>query len=95
MDKTIYSWSIRIFLCLLVLTACSKREAKDRVDALPEIFPDYIGVTIPANICPMNFSVPDADYVRAVIKNERGEEIDVCGKNHVEFPENAWQPLPM
>ena len=92
-DNTIYTCGIRIFLCLLVLTACSKREAKDHVDALPEIFPDYIGVTVPQNICPMNFSVPEADHVRVVIRNERGEGIDVCGKNHVEFPVNAWHKL--
>ena len=67
MDKTIYSWSIRIFLCLLVLTACSKREAKDRVDALPEIFPDYIGVTIPQNICPLNFGIQGAEHMRVIV----------------------------
>ena len=92
-DNTIYTCGFRIFLCLLLLTACSKREAKESADALPDIFPDYIGVTIPQNICPMNFSVPDADYIRAIIKNERGEEIDVCGKDHVEIPENAWHKL--
>ena len=64
-------------LSLLLLVSCSKRDAKEQVDALPEIFPDYIGVTVPENICPMNFSVLDADYVRAIIKNERDEVIDV------------------
>ena len=80
-------------LCVLLAVSCSKREAKDHVDALPEIFPDYIGVTVPENICPMNFSVPGADYIRAIIKNEKGEEIDVTGKDHVEIPERAWHEL--
>ena len=57
---------------LVVLVACSKREAKEKVDAMPEIYPDYIGVTVPANICPMNFSVPGAEYIRAVVENDRG-----------------------
>ena len=55
-------------LCLVVLlVSCSKREAKNKVDDLPEIYPDYIGVTVPANICPLNFSVPDAEHVQVVI----------------------------
>lgn len=78
---------------MLVLTACSKREAKERVDALPEIFPDYIGVTVPQNICPMNFSVAGAEYVRVFVKNDRGETLDVSGKDHVEFPLKAWHNL--
>ena len=92
-DNTIYTCGFRIFLCLLLLTSCSKREAKDHVDALPDIFPDYIGVTVPENICPMNFAVQDAEHMRVVIKNERGEEIDVSGKDHIEIPERDWHDL--
>lgn len=92
-DKTIYSWSIRIFLCLLVLTACSKREAKDRVDALPEIFPDYIGVTIPQNICPLNFGIQGAEHMRVIVNNENGMSLDVSGTDHIEFPLKTWHNL--
>ena len=82
------------FLCLAVLLAsCSKREAKDRVDALPEIFPDYIGVTVPENICPMNFSVPDAEHLRATIKNEREETLEVNGADHIEIPVKTWHKM--
>lgn len=84
---------IRIFFCLLLLSSCAKREAKDSTDALPEIFPDYIGVTVPRNICPMNFSVPDAEYVRAIVSNEKGEQLDVSGKDHLEFPLKKWHTL--
>lgn len=82
-----------LFLCVLLLVSCSKREAKDTVDALPRIFPDYIGVTLPENICPMNFSVLGAEHVRAVIKNEGGAVLDVSGSDHVEFPVQAWHNL--
>lgn len=92
-DKTIYSWSIRIFLCLLVLTACSKREAKDRVDALPEIFPDYIGVTIPQNICPLNFGIQGAEHMSVIVNNENGMSLDVSGTDHIEFPLKTWHNL--
>lgn len=92
-DNTIYACSIRIFLCLLVLTACSKREAKDSVDALPVIFPDYIGVTVPQNICPLNFGVQGAEHMRVIVKNEKGESLDVSGTDHIEFPLKAWHNL--
>ena len=83
------------YLCLLclavLLVSCSKREAKDRVDALPEIFPDYIGVTVPANICPLNFSVPDAEHIRVIVESDNGETLDVSGSDHIEMPVKAWQ----
>lgn len=92
-DITIYSCSIRIFLFLLLLTACSKREAKDRVDALPEIFPDYIGVTIPQNICPLNFGIQGAEHMRVIVNNENGMSLDVSGTDHIEFPLKTWHNL--
>ena len=87
-----------VFVCCCLLVSCSKREAKDSVDALPEIFPDYIGVTVPANICPLNFSVPDAEHIRAIITNDKGETLEVSGSDHIEMPVKAWKkaigPLP-
>lgn len=80
-------------LCMLLLTSCSRREAKDNVDALPVIFPDYIGVTVPQNICPMNFSIQGADHMRVIVKNEKGESLDVSGTDHIEFPLKAWHNL--
>ena len=82
-----------LVLCLLLLAACSKREAKESVDALPEIFPDYIGVTVPLNICPLNFGVEGATHIRAVAKNEKGALLNVSGKDHVEFPVSEWHNL--
>lgn len=78
---------------LVVLVACSRREAKEHTDALPEIFPDYVGVTVPENICPMNFSVPESEHVRAIVENDRGEALDVSGSDHVEMPLNRWHCL--
>ena len=38
------------------------------VDFLPEIYPDYIGVTVPAGIAPMNFNLPE-EYDRVFVKS--------------------------
>lgn len=87
------SQHLYLFCLAILLASCSKREAKDRLDALPNIYPNYIGVTIPENLCPMNFSVEDAEHVRAVIKNEEGEMVDVSGTDHVEIPVKAWHKM--
>lgn len=40
----------------LGLVSCGRVQVSEEIDALPEIFPDYQGVTIPCNIAPLNFS---------------------------------------
>lgn len=62
---------------------------------LPEIFPDYIGVTIPAEIAPMNFNLADdedldAMYVR--VTGSQGGEITAKGK-WADFDIKPWHAL--
>ena len=44
-----------MLVCLCLLTACSSRphDVKE-VASLPDIYPDYIGVTVPVEIAPLN-----------------------------------------
>ena len=46
-----------ILLCLVACTSAPEHQTK--VDRLPAIYPDYIGVTIPADIAPLNFNAAD------------------------------------
>ena len=39
----------------------------ERVDEWPDIYPDYIGVTIPATIAPMNFNCIGGAYERCLL----------------------------
>ncbi|MBP3711105.1 MAG: PD40 domain-containing protein [Bacteroidaceae bacterium] len=78
---------------LVLLVSCHGREAKERVDAWPEIYPDYIGVTVPRNICPLNFSVPNAGRMQVVIEDEKGNSVERSGTDHVEIPVKAWHKL--
>ena len=57
------------FFCLVAiaigLASCTPSvQNPQRMSQLPKIYPDYIGVTIPAGIAPLNF-------------NMRGEAVDV------------------
>jgi len=74
----------------LLLSACGNREAKETVNAQPEIFPDYRGVTIPVNIAPMNFGIEDAEHMQVVLKNAQGETLEASGKEHIELNEKRW-----
>ena len=76
-----------------LFAACGSREAKDSVDALPEIFPDYVGVTIPRNIAPLNFCVRGATHIEASLIGCRGHRVQVHGTDHVEFPIGKWHSL--
>ena len=56
---------------LFLFAACQEKVTSPaRVDTLPSIFPDYVGVTIPSTIAPLNFRVTD-DGVEADCRYER------------------------
>lgn len=83
-----------IWVCAaLFFAGCSVREAKDGVDALPEIYPDYIGVTVPANICPLNFSVREARRLHVKAERPDGRSLEASGRQHIEWPGKAWRDL--
>ncbi|MBR3115496.1 MAG: hypothetical protein IKH47_06960, partial [Bacteroidaceae bacterium] len=68
------------------------REAA-RVDkALPPIFPDYVGVTVPANIAPLNFEVKGATHIQATFK-AGNEEVQAVGDRYVDIDIDDWRTL--
>ena len=82
-------------LVLLVLVGCSSRvENATKVNELPKIYPDYVGVTIPAEIAPLNFSCTDADIdcMDVVVKGSKGGEIHTQG-DEADFDIADWHEL--
>ena len=79
----------------LVLVSC-QHTVKDAVlvKEYPKIFPDYIGVTIPVNIAPLNFNYIDGDFARmdVVVKGSKGGELHVQGKE-ASFDVEEWHEL--
>jgi len=49
---------------LLLAVSCVSRT--ERTDTLPEIAPDYIGVTVPVNIAPLHFGMADGSDIQVV-----------------------------
>ena len=73
MKRTVAFFTIAIFL-LLVGASCSSRvENAQKVDQLPPIYPDYVEVTVPAGIAPLNFQAADslAGDIDVGIKGEK------------------------
>ncbi len=84
-----------ILLLLLLLVAC-RHEVQNptRVDELPPIYPDYLGVTIPVGIAPMNFDFEGGahDWLDVVVKGSKGGELHSNGES-VDFDIDEWHDL--
>ena len=84
---------LTLLLCLLA--ACSNApENPQHIDKLPVIYPDYVGVTIPADIAPLNFDMADTrfDCMDVVVKGSRGGEMHVNGE-WADFDIDEWHDL--
>lgn len=80
---------------LLSFTSCSNKPTDvTQVDKYPTIYPDYIGVTIPAEIAPLNFNFTDEtiDCIDVVVKGSNGGEIHANGK-WADFDIDEWHEL--
>ncbi len=80
---------------LAMLLSCSTSpENVVETDALPDIYPDYIGVTIPTDIAPLDFAMAD-DSVTAIDVTVRGKgqsELNTNG-DYADFDIDAWHRI--
>ena len=95
--------TIKYLLCVLLvvmgmatLDSCCYpspwSEAKE-IKQLPKIFPDYIGVTVPVNIAPLNFNMTDDDVDEMLVSvagSKTIEEISSFGKEYADFDVEEW-----
>ena len=56
-----------LFFLLLSCSSPSIPTDATKTGKAPEIFPDYTGVTIPSNLCPTNFMLPDCEEAVACL----------------------------
>ncbi|MBO4811997.1 MAG: PD40 domain-containing protein [Prevotella sp.] len=91
MKKILY-----ILMGLMALMGCQEtvKDAKQE-NALPHIYPDYIGVTIPVNIAPLCFNMADESALRidAVITDRHGHQLESQGEESVDFDLDDWHTL--
>lgn len=92
--KKINKWALITLLSFLV-SACSLHpDHVQMVNQQPDIYPDYIGVTIPVDIAPLNFSMTDDDFtdVYVDVKGEKGGSIHAEG-TYADFDVDEWHLL--
>lgn len=82
-------------LLLFVATSCVlSPENVSESDNFPEIYPDYIGVTVPPNIAPLNFLLRDSCRAVQAIATTDGYEIESHRKgNEAVFDLKDWKKL--
>ena len=90
--KTTFSCSL-LLLCLL-LAACSGPQDAVPSDALPAIYPDYVDVTIPVGIAPLNFAMADdsASAIDVVVTGAQGGTLHSRGEC-TDFDLDRWHAL--
>lgn len=80
---------------MIAMTSCSETPKNvSQVNELPEIWPDYIGVTIPRTMAPLNFAMADDDAttVHATITGPDGERVTANGEE-ANFDITEWRSL--
>lgn len=84
-----------LLLVSVSLFSCKPTETVSSED-LPPIWPDYVDVTIPEGIAPMNFGPADSLYVkdmRVEIRNHSGKTILVSRGTATRFPLRKWHRI--
>ena len=74
-------WELPCMLGWLLLVACNAQPANERqAGTQPDIFPDYIGVTVPVDIAPLNFAMADdsVSSIDVTVKGSLGGSIHVA-----------------
>lgn len=89
-----YKYLIFTLLFAFTISCTTRIEQATEIIDYPNITPDYIDVTIPYNIAPLNFSVNNtSDATQLVIANKT-DEIRVRSKNgRLKIPLSKWKKL--
>ena len=84
-----------VLLVVACMLSCSTQPENAKVvGEQPSIYPDYVDVTIPVGIAPLDFSMADDDYttIDVVVKGEKGQSIHANG-DYADFDVEEWHQL--
>lgn len=88
----------KLFLLLASATmlSCSSHPdtVKDTLAEQPPIFPDYVGVTVPMNIAPLNFMIEGVEHLEAEFVGDQEVVMSVKSrKGVVDIPISKWRNM--
>ncbi len=84
-----------IISALLLLWSCSSvPDNPIKVNSLPTLSPDYVGVIVPVGIAPLNFYIDNdsIDLLDVIIRSSRGEMLTSHGE-YADFDIDEWHTL--
>ncbi|MGN0029934.1 MAG: TolB family protein [Marinilabiliaceae bacterium] len=84
-------------LFAMLLCGCGGRpENARKAGPAPAIYPDYVGVTIPAGIAPLCFDLADDDFDRLYVEvtGSRGGKLTASGRT-ADFDIDGWHDLTL
>ncbi len=84
---------ILISTLFLAVSCGQKINVSGSTEECPEIFPDYAGVTVPANIAPLNFSYLGDEPAALIVEGKSGTKHIVGHKGLFSFPMSYWRNL--
>ena len=95
--KILYPQILLGLMGLMGMMSCTSETVSNarKETVSPHIYPDYLGVTIPVNIAPLNFCLADeaAQLIDAVITDNHGNNLHSQGEESVDFDLADWREL--
>lgn len=84
-----------ILMIVLFMNSCSvfTGSPEETTDIYPNIYPDYIQVTIPSNISPLNFQVKGANRIKAEFIIDGKVQIHIQNTDQIKIPQKKWHSL--
>ena len=89
-------WNFTGFLIcnLAVLFSCKSADEEERVKDLPSLFPDYVNVSVPYNIAPLNFLLKDCSgQIEVRLSSSSSDYTFIGNEGKIRFPQNEWAEL--
>lgn len=87
---------VYIFSLLLMLAGCQEKVSSPvAIASKPVIYPDYVDVTVPVSIAPLNFTVKTEkfDLIDVEVAGKIKGSMHVQDKEIVQFSEKEWHTL--
>ena len=82
---------------LFLISSCTTETVRDakQETSHPKIYPDYVDVTIPVNIAPLNFCMADekALLIDAVVADNQGNSLHSQGDEALDFDIDDWHQI--
>lgn len=89
------NYILNVFVILAICScSVSKPENAEQVNELPPIYPDYIGVTIPVEIAPLDFDYNGGEFetMYVLAKGSKSGELEAGGTT-IDFDMDDWHEL--